>query len=192
LTSWDALYQPVDIGPKVTFPNIFAHAASNSSIALSSQVVSRTSVTLTLNFNAPFTGRPIFFITVSGVRFSAPLQQQPTKADCHVNIPPVVNVPAASVNFNVDSAQIALVLTQPGLIVGTGSVLPVTCTVSNLVNTPAAGSAVPTASLLTFGVDNSPLHIHNNFQFPEIFQQSLGLNRPRVRWHEHGFACSPT
>jgi len=183
MSTWDAANAPIDNSPKVAFPNIFAFAALNASLTLSSQVVSKSRITLTLKFNAPYTGQPITSITVSGLSFAASLQQLPPAADCYVNSP-TNSVSASSVAFEAVASEfrMAFITGQPaGLPSGTaGSLLAVTCRITNCVNAPAAIGARSTVPIVAFGANSAPLYIQSAIKFPAIFEQSLGLNRPRV------------
>jgi len=137
-----------------------------------------------LKFKAPYTGQPITSITVSGLPFAASLQQQPPAADCYVGSP-ANSVAASSVTFEAVAAELRMsfIAGQPaGLPSGSaGSLLAVTCTITNLVNAPAAISARFSTSIVAFGAAAAPLYIQSAVKFPAILEQSMGLNRPRVR-----------
>ena len=79
--------------------------------------------------------------------------------------------------------RIAFITGQPaGLPSGTaGSLLAVTCTIKNCVNVAAAIGAILSVSIVAFGADSAPLYTQSAVKFPAIVEQSLGLNRPRVR-----------
>jgi hypothetical protein len=57
----------------------------------------------------------------------------------------------------------------------------VTCRITNCVNVPAAISARSSVSIVAFGANSAPLYTQSTIKFPAIVEQSLGLNRPRVR-----------
>ena len=143
---------------------------------------------MTLQFNAPYCGQPITSLTVSGLLFApSVLQQQPT-AQCDVNFAnsPTRSTIADSVIFDAISAQlrISFISGQPaGLHTGSASsLLAITCKISNLVNVPTSAVERSTVSLVAFGSNDAPLYIQTAIKFPAIFVQSLGLNRPRVRF----------
>jgi hypothetical protein len=187
LTSWDAMKVPIDTATNIRFPNIFAFGASNGAILLSSQVVSKINVHLTLNFSAPYTGQSIRYITVSGVFFSPSLPDLSPTAQCYVDASSKA-VQADSVVFKSAASELSLTFVSgqsTGLPVGTvGSFLAVTCKVTNLVNVPDTLTARSTVSFAVFGTNGAPLYVQSAIRFPNIVNQSLGLNRPRVsRFH---------
>jgi hypothetical protein len=183
LTTWDVMNTPIDIATNDIFPDIFAFFASNGSIGLSSQVVSKLPVMLTINFNAPYTGLSIGYITVSGIFFAASLQHLPPAAECYVDSPSQ-RVQARFVVFISAKSELALTFVSSqlsGLPTGAaGSYLAVTCTITNLVNVPDALTARSTVSIASFGIDAAPLYLQSAITFPVIVEQSLGFNRPRV------------
>jgi hypothetical protein len=184
LSTWDAQNAPVDTASLVAFPNIFEFAATNGTISLSSQVIGKAGVSMTLKFEVPFLGTSISTISMSGLPFS-PLQQQATpSALCSVDkLSPSVNSNSVLFILTNTLATIQISL-ESGLPVGselTGQLL-VTCTISNLVNAPLPASARPTDSVAVFGINNSPLYFQRSVKFPALFAQSLGFKRPRVRF----------
>jgi hypothetical protein len=177
LSTWDIANIPLDISSAVAFPNIYAFPAFNGSVALSSQIIKKSGVTMTLKFEVPFTTQAITSITLSGLPFSAPLQQTAPSALCQ-------SVNSNSVTFTVIGAASELSMKfSSGLPVGSG-ILTVTCKISNLVNAPTALRASSTVSLFVFsGIESNPLPLYflRSIVFPPIFEQSLGYKRPRVR-----------
>jgi len=182
LSTWDASFLPVDTASNVAFPNIFAFRASNGSISLSSQIIAKSRVTMTFNFRVPYTNQQITSITLSGLLFSSPLQQQLTSADCYVDNPSLT-ITSDSVSIVVTGVTAELVMSfASGLPVGAGPVLAVTCKILNLVNSPFAAVARSSVSIVVFGANSAPLYTQSAIRFPAIFEQSLGFHRPRVRF----------
>jgi hypothetical protein len=181
-SSWDLKTLPIDIASNILFPNIFAYSATNVSVGLSSQVVSKTRVTMTVNFNAPYAGQPATFITISGLSFASSSQQFPLEAVCYVDSS--VNRISDSVTFDSVASELTMsFIFAPtgGLPLGSsGSLLAVTCSIKNLINAPAAISARSAVSIAVFGANFSPLYIQSAVKFPAIHEESLGLKRPRV------------
>lgn len=191
LSLWGESNVPIDIASNIAFPNIFAFSAMNATTMLSTQIVAKSRVMMTLQFNAPYCGQPITSLTVSGLLFApSVLQQQPT-AQCDVNFAnsPTRSTTADSAIFDVISAQLRIAFIsgqngQPaGLHTGSASsLLAITCKISNLVNVQTSAVERSTVSLVAFGSNDAPLYIQTAIKFPAIFVQSLGLNRPRVRF----------
>jgi hypothetical protein len=177
LSTWDNPNIPLDISSAVAFPNIYAFPAFNGSIALSSQIIEKSGVTMTLKFMVPFTNQAITSITLSGLPFSAPSSQTAPSALCQ-------SVSSNSVTLTVIGAASELTMKfGSGLPVGSG-ILTLTCKISNLVNAPTALRARSTVSLFVFsGIESNslPLYFLSSIMFPPIFEQSLGYQRPRVR-----------
>jgi hypothetical protein len=184
-SSWDAKTLPIDTASNVLFPNIFAYSATNVSVGLSSQVVSKTRVTLTVNFHAPYAGQPVTFITISGLSFASSSQQFPLDAVCYVDSS-VNKISADSVTFDWVASELTMsfvLAPTGGLPLGSfGSLLAVTCSIKNLINVPAAISARSVVSIVVFGANFAPLYIQSAVKFPAIHEESLGLKRPRVRY----------
>jgi len=168
LSTWDALNLPVDTASLVAFPNIFAFSASNGTVALTSQIIQKSGVSLTLRFTVPFTNQPITSITLSGLQFSAPLQSEQPSAQCSVDNSapiesgsPVPNLPGAL-------EVLEMSFPTPGLPVGSGSygvgVLAVTCRISKLVNAPSVSGATSSVSLAIFG-NALPLYFQSGITF---------------------------
>ena len=183
LSTWDAQNLPLDTASRAAFPNIFAFSASNVTIALSSQIIQKTRVSMTLKFTVPFMNQAITTITVSGLPFSAPLQIEQPSAQCSVDSSGLVES-KDPVPFNFTDALAELTMSfETGLPVGSGSygvgALAVTCRISKLVNVQSALAATSSVSLLVFG-NSLPLYFHSGSAFPAIFEQSLGFKRPRV------------
>jgi len=133
LSLWDESNVPIDIASNIAFPNIFAFAAANLITTLSTQIVAKSRVTMTLQFNAPYCGQRKTSITVSGVPFAVAAGQQPIAAQCYVTYvnSPSNSVTADSVVFDLISAQlrIAFISGQPaGLLAGSAvAMLNVAC-----------------------------------------------------------------
>jgi hypothetical protein len=172
LTTWDAFNVPIDISANVFFPDIFAFSAINGSISLSSQVISKTDVRLTLEFYVPYTGRSINRILVSGVKFSA---SPSVSGECSMDLQSY----PASTTFKAAADSTDTIELTVSLPVGS-ELLAVTCTLSNFVNSPTVRSQSQTVSIAIFDSVKAPLYTQSNMIFPAIFDQGLGSKRPRV------------
>jgi hypothetical protein len=104
-------------------------------------------------------------------------------ASCHIDSP-TNSLSADFVTFDTvaSSLKMYFISGQPsGLPTGTpGSLLAVTCRIENMVNFPTAVGKRSDVSIVAFGANSAPLYIHSSVDFPPIFEQSLGSNRPRV------------
>jgi hypothetical protein len=184
LTTWDALRLPLDTASPVAFPNIFAFSASNATVALSSQIVGKSPVSMTFNFMVPFTGQRITAITLAGLSFSAPRQDMQPYAYCSLDSSAHISA-NDPVPLGLTSAVAQLTMSFPngGLPAGSGSygigALAVTCRVSNLVNAPSPSDATSSVSLAVFG-NWLPVYFLSGIRFPALFGQSLGFRRPRI------------
>jgi hypothetical protein len=185
LSTWDELDLPLDTASLVAFPNIFTFAASNGTVALTSQVIQKSGVSMTLRFKVPFTNQPITSITLSGLQFSAPLQTEQPSAQCFVdNSAPMESESTVSSLLGA-LAELKMLFQAPGLPVGSGSyglrMLDVTCRITKLVNAPSASVATSSVSVAIFG-NSLPLYFQRGIVFPALFGQSLGFKRPRVSY----------
>jgi hypothetical protein len=163
---------------------IFAFSASNATVALSSQIVGKSPVSMTLNFMVPYTGQRITAIMLSGLPFSAPSQDMQPSAYCSFDSSALIGA-NDPVPFSLTSALAQLTMSFPngGLPAGSGSygtgVLAVTCKISNLGNAPSPSDATSSVSLAVYG-NSLPLHFLSGIRFPTLFVQSLGFRRPRI------------
>ena len=184
LSTWDALKLPLDTASRVAFPNIFAFSASNATVALSSQIVGKSSVSMTFKFMVPYTGQQITKITLSGLPFSALLQYVQPSAQCSVdNSAPIASNDPVTFNMTSALAELTMSFQNGGLPAGSGSyglgMLAVTCKISKLVNVPSPSDATSSVSLAVFG-NSLPVYFLSGIRFPALFGQSLGFRRPRV------------
>jgi hypothetical protein len=183
LSTWDALNLPLDTASLVAFPNVFAFSASNGTLALTSQIIQKSGVSLTLRFMVPFTNQPITLITLSGLQFSAPLQSEQPSAQCSVDNSAPIESGSPVPNLPDALEDLKMSFPTPGLPVGSGpygvGMLAVTCRISKLVNAPSASGATSSVSLAIFG-NALPLYFQSGITFPALFGQSLGFKRPRV------------
>ena len=184
LSTWDALKLPLDTASRVAFPNIFAFSASNATVALSSQIVGKSSVSMTLKFMVPYTGQQITKITLSGLPFSALLQDVQPSAQCSVdNSAPIASNDPVTFNMTSALAELTMSFQNGGLPAGSGSyglgMLAVTCKISKLFNVPSPSDATSSVSLAVFG-NSLPVYFLSGIRFPALYGQSLGFRRPRV------------
>jgi hypothetical protein len=180
LTTWDAFNKPLDTASPVAFPNIFAYSASNSIISLSSQIIKKSPVSMTIGFIVPVTNQPIKSITLSGL---PALQQRSISAQCSVSPWQPLESDFVLLNSTVDAVDLKMSFAY-GLPVTSGiagiKTLEVTCSISSLINPPLAFGSSNLVSVHIFGADSFPLYFQSAIKFPAIFEQSLGINRPRV------------
>ena len=184
LSTWDALNFPLDVASQVVFPSIFAFSAVNATVALSSQIVGKSPVSMTLSCAVPYTGQQITTITLQGLPFSDPLQDMQPSAQCSIqNSGPIEARNPVPFNLTSSLAEMTISFQNGGLPAGSGSygveMLTLTCKISYLVNAPSALVPASSVSLIVFG-NSLPLYFRSGIGFPEIFVQSLGFRRPRV------------
>jgi hypothetical protein len=184
LSTWDALKSPLDTATSVAFPNIFAFSASNATVALSSQIVGKSPVSMTLKFTVPYTGQQITKITLSGLPFSAPRQDMQPSAHCSVdNSAAIASIDPVTLNLTNALAELTMSFQNGGLPAGSGSygvgMLPVTCKISKLVNAPSPSDVTSSVSLAVFG-NSLPIYLLSGIRFPALYGQSLGFRKPRV------------
>ena len=155
----------LDSQSSVPFPAIGAGALTMGSIALSSAAAGALNVAATVSFVVATAGTPVKTVTVAGATFAASASLSAVCTNLGATGP--VSATYASPNLVIAFATAAAVST---------SALPVTCTVTGLVNVATETSSSFAVDVSTFDLSGLFVDRISNVYFPAVFVSRLFIS----------------